>query len=131
MLHHLLKHRALNHHKACWCFAHFYETIFLDVHREFSGIGSHATINGIALVQGLKRLLGHALRQTLLRPSLVFQRIHACGNVVVGTQQTQSRIRSKADVRIDPEQMRPVWIFQKLRHTIVASTGHQAFALLQ
>ena len=131
MLHHLLKHRALNHHKACWRFAHFNEAIFLDVYGEFGGIGWHTAIDGIALVQGLKHLLGHALWQTLLRPSFVFQWIHARGNVVIGTKQTQSRIRGKADVRIHPEQMRPVWIFQKLRHAIVARARHQAFALLQ
>ena len=131
MLHHLLKHRALNHHKACGRFAHFNEAIFLNVYGELGCPCSHATIHGIALVQGLKHLLGHALWQTLLRPSFVFEWIHACGNVVIGAQQSQSRIWGKADVRIDPEQMRPVRIFQKLRHAIVARACHQAFALLQ
>ena len=87
-----------------------------------------AGIHRIALVERLearpRRALGHAAR----RPGLALQRIDPRGDVAVGEQEPEGRLRAEADIGIDEEQMGEVRIGEEDGDAIVAAAGDEAVA---
>jgi hypothetical protein len=63
------------------------------------------------------------------RPVEALDRVDAGGDVAVGLQQAEHRLRLERDVGIDPEQVRVLLLRQELEHDHVAAAGDQAFAV--
>ena len=78
-----------------------------------------------------KLRLRHTGWNPLRRPIFTFERIHTRGNFVIGEQQAKRRLSTETDIGVNPKQVRPLRIGQKLRHAIIARARNQTFTTVQ